>query len=53
MSHPAVDDIQALEKKTAEVYDFAETSDMCDFGYVLVAQIDRLTTREPVRKHPV
>jgi hypothetical protein len=52
MSRPAVDDIQASEKKTEEVYDFAETSDICDFGYVLVAQIECPTTREPLRKHP-
>jgi len=30
----------ASNKRTDETFDFPETSDMCDFGYVLAVPVD-------------
>jgi len=52
MAGPVIEDVKTTRKPADEDFDFAETSDLCDFGYVLVANQDHLTTREPVDKRP-
>ena len=38
MTPRAIDDTNS-NKRTDEVFDFPETSDMCDFGYVLAVPV--------------
>jgi len=52
MAGPKIGDVEISEKSVEEEFDFAETSDLCDFGYVLVPQIDQPVLREPLRKNP-
>jgi len=52
MAGPMSSDLKPSEKIAEEEFDFAETSDLCDFGYVLVPQIDQPVLREPLRKNP-
>ncbi len=51
MAGPVIEDVQTSQKPVEEDFDFAETSDLCDFGYVLVAHLDP-TNREVVDKQP-
>ena len=37
---------------TEEAFDFAETSDMCDFGFVLAGRSDSPTTPQPAPAKP-
>jgi hypothetical protein len=39
-------------KLSEEVFDFAETSDMCDFGYVLAGPADSPSTPQPAHTKP-
>jgi len=52
MAGPVIEDVKTAQKPADEDFDFAETSDLCDFGYVLVANLDDSNTREPVDKRP-
>jgi len=52
MAGPVIEDVKTSRKPADEDFDFAETSDLCDFGYVLAANLDHSTTGEPVDKHP-
>jgi hypothetical protein len=36
-------------KRTDESFDFPETSDMCDFGYVLAIPVDNPTAPQQTR----
>jgi hypothetical protein len=39
-------------KRTDESFDFPETSDMCDFGYVLAVPVDNPTATTPTGTQP-
>jgi hypothetical protein len=39
-------------KLTEDGFDFAETSDLCDFGYVLAGSDDRPSTTQPANAKP-
>ena len=39
-------------KRTDESFDFPETSDMCDFGYVLAAPVDSPATPQQTNTLP-
>jgi hypothetical protein len=39
-------------KLSEEVFDFAETSDMCDFGYVLAGRTDIPSAPQPAHTNP-
>jgi len=39
-------------KRTEESFDFAETSDLCDFGYVLAGPADGRPRGAPAGEHP-
>jgi hypothetical protein len=39
-------------KLTEDAFDFAETSDFCDFGYVLAGQADHPSTPQPAHTKP-
>jgi len=52
MAGPITGEVKTSEKASEEEFDFAETSDLCDFGYVLVQPIDQPVSREPSRKNP-
>ena len=40
---PRVIEEAKSNKRTEETFDFPETSDMCDFGYVLAVPVDHPT----------
>ena len=42
MTPRAIDETKS-NKRTDESFDFPETSDMCDFGYVLAVPVDNPT----------
>jgi hypothetical protein len=42
MNPRAIEDMKS-NKRTDETFDFPETSDMCDFGYVLAVPVDNPT----------
>jgi hypothetical protein len=52
MAGPVIQDVKSVQKPADDEFDFADTSDLCDFGYVLVDNLDHPITREPVDKHP-
>jgi len=52
MAGPITGEVKTSEKASEEEFDFAETSDLCDFGYVLVQPNDQPVSREPSRKNP-
>jgi hypothetical protein len=43
MTPRAIEDTKS-NKRTDDTFDFPETSDMCDFGYVLAVPVDSPTT---------
>ena len=40
------------KKRTDETFDFPETSDMCDFGYVLAGPADSPASPQPTNTQP-
>jgi hypothetical protein len=43
---PRASDETKSNKRTDESFDFPDTSDMCDFGYVLVVPVDHPTAQQ-------
>jgi hypothetical protein len=39
-------------KLSEEAFDFAETSDMCDFGYVLAGRAESTSAPQPAHAKP-
>ena len=51
MTPRAIEDDKS-NKRTDESFDFPETSDMCDFGYVLAGPADSPASPQQTTTHP-
>ena len=51
MTPRALEEAQS-NKRTDESFDFPETSDMCDFGYVLAAPVDSPAAPQQTNAQP-
>ena len=51
MTHRAIEETKS-NKRTDDTFDFPETSDMCDFGYVLAGPADGPASPQQTNTQP-